>query len=44
MHESPLKSMGTVFWTQSQDYENSTYQAHSQDYGKLLPLVAQIPG
>ena len=36
--------MGTVYWTQSQDCEDTADQAHSQGYGKLLPLVAQTPG
>ena len=40
----PLNVMRTLYWTQSQGYEKTTYQAHSQGYGKLLPLVAQISG
>ena len=43
MHASPLKAMGTLYQTQSQGRENTTYQAHSQGYGKLLPLVTQTP-
>ena len=43
-HASPLHVMGTDYQTQSQGYENTAYQAHSQSYGKLLPLVAQTPG
>ena len=27
MHESPPHVMGTVYWTQSQGYENTSYQA-----------------
>ena len=44
MHASPLKVMGTIYQTQSQGYENTTYQAHSQGNGKLLSLYAQKPG
>ena len=36
--------MGTVYRTQSQGYENTTYQAHSQGHEKLLPLVVQTLG
>ena len=43
-HVSPLRALGTVYLTQSQGYEDTAYQAHSQGYGKLLPLVAQISG
>ena len=39
-HASPLKATGTLYRTQFQSYENITYQAHSEGYGKLLPLVA----
>ena len=44
MHVGPLSVMGAVYGAQSQDYENTAYQAHSQGYGKLLPLVAQTSG
>ena len=43
MHASPLKVVGTLYRIQSQSYENTTYQAHSQGYGKMLLLVAQTP-
>ena len=32
VHASPLKAMGTVDQTQSQGYENTTYQAHSRSW------------
>ena len=44
IHASPLKAMVTVYQTQSPGYENTTYQAYSQGYGKLLPLVTQHLG
>ena len=37
-HASPLKATGTVYRTQSQGYENTTYQAHSQGCGKTASL------
>ena len=43
-HVSPLKAMGTVYRTQSQGCENTAHQAHSQGYGKPLPLVTKTPG
>ena len=36
--------MGTLYQIQSQGYENNNYQAHSQSYSRLLPLVAQTYG
>ena len=38
-HSSPLKATATVYGSQSQGYENITYQVHSQGYGKLLPHI-----
>ena len=43
-HASPLKGMGTLYQTQSQGDENTAYQAYSQGYGELLPLVTQTSG
>ena len=43
VHVSPLKAMGKFYWTQSQG-NDTTYQTHSQGYGKLLPLVARQQG
>ena len=39
MHASPLKAMGTVFQTQSQGYENNTYQTHSKVMGDCFPYL-----
>ena len=35
-HGSPLNVMGTIYWTQCQGYENTTYQAHSFFFNFLL--------
>ena len=39
MHASPLKAMGTVFQTQSQGYENNTYQTRSKVMGDCFPYL-----